>query len=316
MQVMQPALGGLGLGKPFKESLAFDSLCLPADSVAGRERSPGCAVVLPYKTVVTFHPHPREFFTGERRSLLTPLQEKAELLKTIGFDQLVLLPFNQELANLSPDSFVKMILVEQLKAAQVSVGMDFRFGYRRLGTVEELKAIAQPLGLKVNVVPLLQADNQRISSSAIRQALTEGDVHRANALLGRPYTLVGTVVQGRQLGRKLGFPTANLDLPADKFLPRYGVYAVRVYGLDLGVEPGLGVMNLGCRPTVQGNDPTAEVHLLDWSGDLYGKRLTVCLEDFLRPEQVFSSLEDLRSQIQIDCAMAHDRLASSQQTIS
>ena len=146
-------------------------------------------------------------------------------------------------------------------------------------------------------------DHERISSSAVRQALEAGDVVRAKQLLGRAYTLTGTVIQGKQLGRTLGFPTANLDVLAEKFIPHRGVYQVQVESPAF-VQSQLGVMNIGSRPTVDGTDQTIEVHILDWSGDLYGHTMTVHLEQFLRPEQKFESLDALKAQIQLDCINA------------
>jgi len=283
-----------------------------------------------YATVVTFNPHPQEFFTGKRRTLLTPLNEKVQQLLCLGVEQLVLLPFDRELAALSPQEFVEKILVQQLHAQQISVGQDFRFGWQRSGTATDLEAIAATFGIPVTIVPLQNFDGdspqetlrERISSSSIRQALEQGDLQRAKTLLGRPYILTGPVVKGQQLGRTIGFPTANIQLPLEKFLPQQGVYAVRVLiGNEIRKGAGAagekereivsplpltckGVMNIGCRPTVNGTNPSVEVHLLDWSGDLYGQTLTVQLEKFLRPEQKFASLEALKEQIQADCAIA------------
>ena len=306
----------------------------------------------PYATVVTFNPHPQEFFTGQPRALLTPLPEKAQQLLSWGIEQLVLLPFDPELAALSPQDFVEKILVQQLHAQMISVGEDFRFGKQRSGAATDLQAIAARFGIPVNVVPLHTCDGEsstktlreRISSSSIRQALSEGNIKRAKQLLDRPYTLTGTVVKGQQLGRTIGFPTANIQLPANKFLPRHGVYAVRVFiegeRQEASVDPvterqkdgetatalpvsssaclvtptsyllplGIGVMNIGYRPTVNGTSQSVEVHLLDWSGDLYGKTLTVQLKEFLRPEQKFASLEALKAQILADCAIAKSLL--------
>lgn len=264
----------------------------------------------PIATVVTFCPHPQEFFTGQRRLLLTPIPEKAQYLQTIGIEQLVLLPFNWTLANLTPQEFVEQILVQRLQSRQISVGQDFRFGRKRAGTVADLQQIAAQYGIPVEVASLYLHDGERISSSAIRQALSQGELDRANELLGRAYTLVGEVVTGKQLGRTIGFPTANLKLPDDKFLPRCGVYSVWVKSAELGQQPG--VMNIGYRPTVEGQQISVEVHLLDWSGDLYGQTLTVSLEQFLRPEQKFASLEDLKAQIQRDAEQARLGLAAKQ----
>ena len=280
----------------------------------------------PLPTVVTFNPHPREFFTRQPRALLTPLDEKVVQLTALGVEQLVLLPFDREMADLSPKEFVEHILVRQLKAKWISVGQDFCFGHGRSGTSADLQAIAAKYGVEVVIVPIQNNEGERISSSAIRQSLLEGEIERANQLLGRPYTLIGYVIQGQQLGRTIGFPTANLQLPPNKFLPRFGVYAVRVW-IDKAQEtenvvaqnttaeenlpiitPVKGVMNIGRRPTVDGINQTAEVHLLDWTGDLYGKTLTVSLEKFLRPEQKFSSLEKLKQQITADCWQARSVL--------
>ncbi|MEG4172858.1 MULTISPECIES: bifunctional riboflavin kinase/FAD synthetase [unclassified Microcoleus] len=287
-----------------------------------------------YGTVVTFDPHPQEFFTGQPKKLLTPLAEKVELLAAMGVEQLVLLPFDRELAALTASEFVEEILVRQLKASRISVGVDFRFGRGRAGTAVDLQSIASGYGIDVALVPLHNCgEGDRISSSAIREGLASGDITRANQLLGRPYSLVGTVVGGQRLGRTIGFPTANIELPPEKFLPRFGVYAVRVslkHGWEKMKEesssyqqenpksliPGTasnlsfvnGVMNVGCRPTVDGLQPTVEVHLLDWSGDLYGQTLSASLVEFLRPEQKFASLEALKSQIQADCDIARSLL--------
>ena len=274
--------------------------------------------VRPYATVVTFQPHPQEFFTGQTRLLLTPLIEKAAQLSTIGVEQLVLLPFDQALASLNPEQFVEQVLVQQLKAVQVSIGSDFCFGQQRAGTAKDLQAIAATYGIAVTVASLKNIGNDRISSSAIRLALQQGNLPYANQLLGRSYQLIGKVVQGQQLGRTIGFPTANLQVPADKCLPRLGSYAVRVHicdpgrTVDLSALPSLpGVMNIGYRPTVNGKTQTIEVHLLDWAGDLYNRTLVVHLELFLRSEQTFASLDNLKAQIQADCERARSVLASA-----
>ncbi len=264
-----------------------------------------------YASVVSFSPHPREFFTGQKLQLLTPVAEKAELLAKIGIEQLILLPFNKRLASLTPQEFVADIIIKQLQAKYISVGEDFRFGNQRKGKALDLKQMAANWGVKVHLNTLhkcqhldsLSSDlaSVRISSSLIRQALLDGRVERANFMLGRPYQLIGKVVTGQQLGRTIGFPTANLQLPPDKFLPRYGVYAVEVL---LDHSKIKGVMNIGCRPTVAGEAPTVEVHLLNWSGNLYGQTLKVSLERFLRTEQKFPSLEALKQQITLDCQAA------------
>lgn len=267
-----------------------------------------------YASVVTFNPHPQEFFSGQPRSLLTPHAEKVKYLEAMGVEQLVLLPFDRTLANLSPQEFVENILVRKLMARRISVGEDFRFGRSRSGGCEELKAIASSFGVEVCIAPLQKSEEKRIGSSAIRQALELGNIIEANRQLGRPYTVVGRVVRGQQLGRTIGFPTANLQLPPNKFLPRYGVYAVRASwgNINNPQRRWLGVINIGCRPTVDDNGlPTVEVHLLDWSGDLYGETITASLEHFLRPEKKFASLSELKDGIEADCAIARKLLTSS-----
>ncbi|MEN9870927.1 MAG: hypothetical protein RLZZ171_1915 [Cyanobacteriota bacterium] len=262
-----------------------------------------------YPSVVSFTPHPREFFTGGKLQLLTPIPQKAELLSDLGIEQLVLLPFDRGLASLSPEQFVEQIIVKQLQAVFISVGVDFRFGYQRKGTGRDLKNIAADYGIEVQLNSLHKYSDRhqqqvRVSSSLIRQALAAGDMKTANLMLDRPYSLWGKVVTGQQLGRTIGFPTANLQLATEKFLPRFGVYAVDVF-LEQTTEQTTikGVMNIGCRPTVAGAAPTIEVHLLNWSGDLYGQTLKVNLLQFIRPEQKFDSLEALKQQITQDCQL-------------
>jgi riboflavin kinase/FMN adenylyltransferase len=256
-----------------------------------------------HPTVVSFDPHPRAFFSGQGQPLLTPRQEKAQLLEQLGIDQLVLLPFSPALAQLSPKEFIETILIQQLQAQRISVGADFRFGHQRQGTVQDLQALASRWGIQVDVAQLQQEQGQRISSSQIRQALEQGQVETAQQWLGRPYSLTGTVTTGQKLGQQLGFPTANLQLPADKLLPRWGVYAVQIQG-DTFPKPLTGVMNIGDRPTVEGKHLAVEVHIFDWYGDLYGQTLTVYLRHFLRPEQKFASLTALKQQIALDCMRA------------
>ncbi|PSN11973.1 bifunctional riboflavin kinase/FAD synthetase [filamentous cyanobacterium CCT1] len=270
------------------------------------------APVTPVPTVMTFFPHPQEFFSGQARPLLTPLPEKAAQISRLGIEQLVLLPFDQHLANLSPEDFVESLLINQLRVTSISVGKDFCFGKRRQGSVDDLKTLAARHGVQVHITPLTCLGTERISSSRIRQALATADLATARALLGRPYSLTGRVVQGQQLGRTLGFPTANLLLPAEKFLPQTGVYSVWVQGATQTPHTLLpAVMNLGNRPTVKGVALTAEVHVLNWTGNLYGKTLDVHLHNFLRSEQRFDSLADLKAQIQRDCQQSLGELTRS-----
>lgn len=266
----------------------------------------------PIPTVMTFFPHPQEFFSGQSRPALTPITEKAATISQLGVGQLVLLPFTQALANLTPQEFVEDLLIKQLKVQHISVGKDFCFGKKRQGTVDDLQTLTRPYGVTVHITPHTCLGGERISSSRIRAALTQADLATAEALLGRPYSLSGRVVKGQQLGRTLGFPTANLAISEAKFLPPQGVYSVWVEGAS-GVSGQRlpGVMNLGMRPTVKGLNLTVEVHLLSWTGDLYGQSLQVFLNHHLRPEQRFPSVDALKAQIEQDCQTALAALAKT-----
>lgn len=267
-------------------------------------------------TVVSFSPHPQEFFSGKLRSLLAPFDEKVALLESLGVEQLVLLPFDAELAKLSAADFIQKMLIDSMQVQLISVGFDFHFGRKRQGNVNDLKNI---WGDRLTVIPEQKLhvggaaqSPVRISSSNIRTALAQGEIELANALLGRPYNLVGKVIRGKQLGRTIGFPTANLELPPQKCLPRDGVYAVQVnVNHGNGLAPVFGVMNIGLRPTVNGTQRSVEVHLFDWQGDLYSRELSVNLVQFIRPEQKFDSLDFLKAQIQIDCQTALKYLVSA-----
>jgi riboflavin kinase / FMN adenylyltransferase len=254
------------------------------------------------KTVVTFDPHPQQYFTGQQRQLITPHQERAIILEQLGIEQLILLPFDRELVKLSPQEFVDRVLDQQLHAKFISVGEDFRFGNQRAGNAHDLVTLTAAVGIPTRIAPLETNDDMRISSSRIRAALLAADLTLTQELLGRYYSLVGTVVNGQEIGRSIGFPTANLKYPAEKFLPRQGVYCVRVDTPAASQLPG--VMNIGKRPTVDGINTTVEVHLLDWEGNLYGQQLTVYLHHFLRSEQKFPDLAALTRQIQADCDAA------------
>ena len=254
------------------------------------------------KTVVSFDPHPQQYFTGQQRQLLTPHQEREIVLEQLGIEQLILLPFDQDLVKLSPQEFVSQIVDRQLQAKFISVGEDFRFGNQRAGDATNLVTLTAAMGIPTQIAPLETNEASRISSSRIRAALLAADLQLTQTLLGRYYSIAGTVINGQAIGRSIGFPTANLKYPVEKFLPRQGVYCVRV---DTPAAKQLpGVMNIGKRPTVDGLNTTIEVHLLDWDGNLYQQQLTVYLHHFIRSEQKFPSLTALTDQIQADCDTA------------
>ncbi|WP_310418184.1 bifunctional riboflavin kinase/FAD synthetase [Chamaesiphon sp. OTE_8_metabat_110] len=261
-----------------------------------------------YKTVVTFAPHPQQYFTGQPRQLLTPHHERAIILERLGIQQLILLPFDRELVKLSPQEFIDRILACQIQAKFISVGEDFRFGNQRAGAATDLVELTAQIGIQTKIAPLETDGDSRISSSRIRAALLAADLKLTQVLLGRYYSIVGTVVGGQSIGRSIGFPTANLQYPAEKFLPRQGVYCVRV---DTDTQTQLpAVMNIGKRPTVNGVNTTVEVHLLDWDGDLYDREIIVYLHHFLRTEQKFADLTALTNQIQADCKAAREFFSS------
>lgn len=256
----------------------------------------------PVPTVVSFWPHPREVLDGETRLRLDLPDEKLAVLEPLGVEQLVLLPFTPELARLTPERFVEEVLARQLEARSVVVGENFRFGVKRSGDAGDLVHLGRRHGIRVAVVPTLHDREGRVSSSRIRQALAEGRMADAEALLGRPYRFSGEVVKGRGLARQLGWPTANLEVCDRKFLPMEGVYAAKVWiDGDTGQGPMAAVMNLGRQPTVDPEAPSLpEVHLLDREGDLLGRRLLVQPLRWLRGQCRFASLQELSAQIHHD----------------
>jgi riboflavin kinase/FMN adenylyltransferase len=265
-------------------------------------------------TVVSFWPHPREVLHGDTRLRLDLPAEKLELLEPLGIRQLVLVPFTRSLAALSPEAFVEQVLVEQLQARRIAVGDNFRFGAGRSGDAEALQRIATGFGVEVMVLPMLWDGPERVSSSRIRRALAAGDITEAQRLLERPYRFSGEVVQGRGLGRQLGWPTANLQVDGRKCLPLEGVYAAWAWieaAQAKHSSPLPAVMNLGPQPTVDPDAPSAvEVHLLDGHHELVGRTLRVEPTALLRRQQRFDSVEALSAQIGRDAERARQLLSS------
>jgi riboflavin kinase/FMN adenylyltransferase len=273
--------------------------------------------------VVTFEPHPRRFFKPDLPPfLLASARMKVAALRDCGVDLCFALRFDRTLAAMPAEAFVKEVLVDGLGLAGVVAGYDFVFGKARGGTPETLVAGMRAAGREaVIVAPAIDAAEARragvevepdsfvYSSTGVREALKAGDPEGAARILGRPFAIDGRVRRGDARGRTIGFPTANLDL--DGYMPpAFGVYAVRVFGARDGAVAG--VANLGVRPTIGGDPaPRLEVHLFDFAGDLYGKRLVVELIAFLRPERKFSGLDELKAQIARDAAAARAALTSS-----
>lgn len=257
-------------------------------------------------TVLTFEPHPREFFSpASAPARLATLREKLELLAECGVDQVVVSPFNAVLAAISAEAFVRQILLQQLNCRHLIVGDDFRFGAKRAGDFSLLKRLFAEAGAQVESLDSVQVSGQRVASSAVREALLGGHMDLAARFLGRFYRMDGRVVAGKRLGRALGFPTANIFIRHSP-LPLTGVFVVQVDGLLGGAVNG--VANLGVRPTVDGDKvvmrPILEVHLLDFSNDIYGQHLQVSFLHKLRSEQKFPDLNALKAQIACDAQAA------------
>ena len=253
--------------------------------------------------VIIFEPQPHEYFSGERApARLMRLREKVKALFDAGVERILCLRFNEELRGLSARAFIDRVLLQGLDIKHLVVGDDFRFGCDRRGDFQLLKEVGQTEGFTVSDTCTLEIDGDRVSSTRIRQALEAADFTLAERLLGRPYRITGRVGYGRQLGRTLGVPTANLHLCRYRS-PLQGVFAIKAYRPDDRVYRGLA--NVGVRPTVSGSPrPLLEVHLLDFEGSLYGELLEVEFLSKLREEQKFQSIDKLQEQLQVDIQRA------------
>lgn len=264
-------------------------------------------------TVVVTEPHPVSFFAPNKPPFrLTPFRERAQLLESFGVDQLLVLPFDKDLAGLAAQDFVSQILVDSIGALHVCVGYDYRFGRGRGGGTDVLAWMGEMEGFGLSVVDPVTVGLEGYagdvySSTLVRTALQEGKARKAAALLGHWWTINGRVSEGDKRGRTIGFPTANIEL-GESLLPHLGVYAVRV-AVEGSSEAYLGVANIGKRPTFDKRDVVLEVHLFDFDGDLYHKHLRVQLVAFLRPEQKFDGLDALKAQIARDGKVARIVLA-------
>ena len=258
-------------------------------------------------TLITFEPSPREFFMREKApARLMRTREKLEALARYGIDRVVVLRFDERMRSMSASEFERVLLVERLGVRHLVVGDDFRYARNREGTIGTLRAAGLRAGFTVEQVHAFAIDGERVSSSLVREALGRGDMDRATRLLGRPYRMSGRVRRGVQLGRTLGYPTANLALHR-QVIPLWGILAVRVSGPCLDNHPA--VVSLGTRPTVDGTDPLLEVHVFDFDGDLYGQYLSVDFFRWLRAERRFESLPALVAQMDRDARQAREALA-------
>jgi len=262
--------------------------------------------------MVTFDPHPDLVLAKrfEAMAPLTPLGEKRRRVLDAGFARMEVVPFTRELAMLTPEEFVERHLLAPLGMQALVVGANFALGRGRAGNLERLAAIGRERGFEVVPVPLFELDGVPVSSSLIRAHLARGEVAAAARLLGRRYDLTGRVVRGHAIGRTLGFPTANLELHEEKLVPGNGIFAVWArIGEESEARPA--AMSIGVRPTFGGDTRTLEVHLLDWSGELVGREVTVEFVDWLRAERRFASSEALIEAMKDDVRETRRRLAAA-----
>lgn len=266
-------------------------------------------------TVITFEPQPQEFFSPDSApARLTRIREKLQAFKDLGIERVLLLEFGARLAAMPAQDFIQRLLLDGLAVHYLLVGDDFRFGKGRVGDIGLLRENGRRHGFAVESIDTFAMDQQRVSSTRIREALTQGDLATAQQLLGRPYRICGRVAHGDERGRTIGFPTANIDLHR-KVSPLRGVFAVRVYGLKKGSLPG--VANIGNRPTVEGDTRyLLEVHLFDFDRMIYGAHVQVEFRLKLRDEKRFDSFEQLRLQIAQDAEKAQAYLRTPKATAS
>ena len=257
---------------------------------------------------MSFEPTPKEFFSGDNPpARLMRFREKYEALAQRKIDTFFCPRFGTAMRDIAAADFIRRILIHGLNTRHLVVGDDFRFARRREGTVEDLLRVGPALGLSVEQVPSILVGDTRVSSTAIREALADNDLQRATALLGRPYRMSGRIVPGRQVGRELGYATANVDLRRRQSAVM-GIYAVRVHGLQGG--PFDGVASVGTRPTFDLTKPLLEVHLFDFDRDIYGEYIHVDFIEHVRDQERFESVEELVAQMQVDEENARAALAA------
>ena len=281
---------------------AFDGVHIGHQEIINRMKQ--LALEIGGETVIiTFHPHPRKVISsipGEIKQL-TSLEERIELLTQSGIDHLVVVNFDYAFSNLSADEYIRSFLFDHFHPHTILVGYDHRFGNGRNGNYELLQKFGIELGFKVEQIHEKIIGKEIVSSTQIRNYILEHQIEKANALLGYPYLFDGFVVRGNQLGRTIGFPTANLHInDEEKIIPSNGVYAVKVKGNCLGNIIYDGMMNIGIRPTVDGQKKVIEVHILNFDQDIYEQNLTVMVYEYIRGEVKFDGLEALKAQLAKD----------------
>lgn len=249
--------------------------------------------------VLTFFPHPRMVLQGESEvKLLNTLSEKIDLLEKIGVQNLVIHPFDITFSRLTAEEFVKTVLIDQFDIKKIIIGYDHRFGRNRTANIDDLIAFGKQHDFEVEQISVQEIDAVSISSTKIRNALMEGNMTLANEYLGYEYFLTGTIVRGKQLGRTIDFPTANLQMEENyKLIPRNGVYVVKS---TINQKTVFGMMNIGLNPTVAGENLAIEIHFFDFDEELYDQKISVSLLEYLRPEQKFESVAFLKQQLEKD----------------
>ena len=287
----------------------FDGVHLGHRAVIDAARAAATTLNAPLG-LMTFEPHPRQLFAPDAPPFrLMNAEARANELAKQGVEKLYEVPFNTALIALTPQDFAQTIIHDRLGLAHVVVGADFCFGKDRAGNAADLQRFGADMGFGVTVAPMVQQAAGRVSSTAIRQALSDGRPRDAAAMLGHWHRIVGEVIRGDQRGRELGYPTANMSI-AGLHPPKFGVYAVRV---DIARGPHKGRYNgaasIGVRPMFNGDEPNCETFIFDFKGDLYGQHISVALVDYLRPEMTFDGLPALIDQMDADCARAREILS-------
>ena len=295
----------------------FDGVHLGHQAILQQLKKQGEEHQLP-TVVMMFEPQPREFFAPDQApARLANMSEKLQDLANFGIDYVLCLPFNQKLRSMSADQFIQSILLDGLKISHLIVGDDFRFGCDRTGDYQLLQNVGSKFGFSVEDTKTFELEGRRVSSTRVRECLGANDLESVNKLLGRPYRMSGRIGYGRQLGRTIGVPTANVILQRNK-LPMTGVYAVKAVEIEVAecnesqvldqvgqINEWQGVANIGVKPTVAGTpEPSLEVHIFDFSDDVYGKRLSIEFCQKIREEQKFNGLDELKSAIGNDMKVA------------
>lgn len=263
-------------------------------------------------SVLMFKTHTKNTTDGISQELLTSRSQKHDILREMGIDIIYEIEFTKQIMRLSPEAFVSDFLVGHLKAKGVVVGYDYRFGFKASGDVSTLEALCKSCGIALSVKNAVTFENEAISSTRIRSAVKEGDVKLARALLSRPFTIRGKVVPGKQLGRTIGIPTANILYNANYVIPKFGVYLT---GVTVDDKHYYGATNIGTNPTFSEQEIKVETYLYDYEGDsLYGKIMDVELLDFIRPEEAFDGVEALKVRMDKDLAMIRERITEEEFT--